>query len=189
MKERKSDVLVLEKRMLAVMRRLIVAGVLGVAGAVSAACGGESANTPPSTPTPTPAAATMEPAAATAPPEPQKAEPVAAEPPPPSPPKIEFPPHASVDQAINAVPHGLQRMNMSTDVMQAPLLDLKRYDKCKVPRSTKVVMSVAIFDGSAVGVDVTTKPRSTKLEACLDGVVRSMSWDKVPSLNQVTVTF
>ena len=197
MKERKSDALVVKKRMLPPMRRLIFVGVLWITGAVTgavtgaltAACGGETANTPPSTPAPTPAAATIEQPAA-APPEPAPAAAVTAETPAPAPPpKVEFPPHASVDQAMNAVPHGLQRMNMSTDVMQAPLLDLKRYDKCKVPRSTKVVMSVAIFDGAAVGVDVTTKPRSTKLEACLDGVVRTMSWDKVPSLNQVTVTF
>jgi hypothetical protein len=178
--------------MLSAMRRLFFAGVLGVA----AACGGEAANTPPSTPPPAPAAAaTAEPPSTPSQPEAEKPEPAAAvtaEPPPPAPsaaPKVEFPPHASVDQAMNAVPRGLPRMNMSTDVMQGPLLDLKRYDKCKVPHSTKVVMSVAIFDGAAVGVDVTTKPKNAKMEACLDGVVRTMSWDKVPSLNQVTVTF
>jgi hypothetical protein len=78
---------------------------------------------------------------------------------------------------------------MSTDTLQAPLLDLKRYDPCKVPRSTKVTMSVAVYDGAAVGVDVATKPKNVKIEGCLDGVVRGMSWDKVPSLNVVNVTF
>jgi hypothetical protein len=94
-----------------------------------------------------------------------------------------------VEQAINAVPKGLPRMNMLTDTLQSPLLDLKRYDKCKVPRSTKVAMTVAVYDGAAVGVDVTTKPKSPKLEACIDSVVRGMTWDKVPSLNEVNVTF
>ena len=42
----------------------------------------------------------------------------------------------------------------------------------------------------AIGaVDVITKPKNTKIEACLDDVVRHISWDKVPSLNQVSVRF
>jgi hypothetical protein len=36
---------------------------------------------------------------------------------------------------------------------------------------------------------VSTKPKNAKMEECLDGVVRSMTWDKVPSLNQVNVNF
>jgi len=106
-----------------------------------------------------------------------------------APQKIEFPPHAGVEAAIKAVPQGAPRMNMSNDVLQQPLLDLKRYDKCKVPHSTKVALNVAVYDGVAVGVDVTTKPKNAKMEECLDGVVRSMTWDKVPSLNQVNVNF
>ncbi len=80
-------------------------------------------------------------------------------------------------------------MNMSDTVLQAPLLDHARYDKCKVPRTTKFSITVAVYDGAAVGVDVTTKPKNAKLEECLDGIVRSMTWDKVPSLNHATVTF
>jgi hypothetical protein len=175
------------------MRRLIlVAVVFGCA-----ACGGSStpASAPPPPP-PTQAASSAtpdEPAATPPAPEssPTPAASTAPEPAPPSsaPPKIDFPPHASVDEAMKAVPSGLPRLNMSTDTLQAPLLDLKRYDKCKVPRSTKVTMRVAVFDGAAVGVEVATKPKNVKMEGCLDGVVRGMSWDKVPSLNEVNVTF
>jgi len=107
----------------------------------------------------------------------------------PAPAKIEFPPHASVEQAIKAVPQGAPRLNMTNDLLQAPLLDMKRYEKCKVPRSGKVAMSVAVYDGAAVGVDVTTKPKNGKVQDCLDGVVRSITWEKVPSLNQVNVNF
>jgi hypothetical protein len=158
------------------------------------ACGGGTSSSPPAetppapkepaavdTPAPTPAAATPAPPASP----PPAADPPAAAPPP----KVEFPPHASVEQAITAVPQGAPRLNMSNDVLQTPLLDLKRYDKCKVPRATKVTMTVAVYDGAAVGVDVTTKPKNGKIEECLDGVVRGMTWDKVPSLNQVTVNF
>jgi len=155
-------------------------------------CGGGAASSPPAepppavpekgdVPEPTPAAATTPPASA-----PAGAAPTATASPPPT---IEFAPHATVEQAIKAVPQGAPRMNMSNDVLHAPLLDLKRYDKCKVPRSTKVSMDVAVYDGVAVGVDVTTKPKNAKMEECLDGIVRSMTWEKVPSLNQVTVNF
>jgi len=162
-----------------------------------AACGGEAASAPPPETPPVASASPVDlaaspPAPAAAPaPAPAAAAPAAAPSAAPaaSPPKVEFPPHASVDAAIKAVPQGAARMNMNTDTLQAPLLEIKRYDKCKVPRSTKVFLNVAVYDGAAVGVDVTTKPKNAKLEECLDGVVRSMSWDKVPSLNQVNANF
>jgi len=50
--------------------------------------------------------------------------------------------------------------------------------------ATAFGMNVAVYDGVAVGVTVTTKPKSAKLEECLDTIVRGMTWDKVPSLNQ-----
>jgi hypothetical protein len=106
-----------------------------------------------------------------------------------APAKIDFPPHATIDQAVKAVPQGTPRINMADDALRAPLLDLKRYDKCKVPRSTKVTMTVAVYDGAAVGVEVATKPKNAKMEECVDEVVRSMSWSKVPSLNTVNVNF
>jgi hypothetical protein len=163
-----------------------------------ASCGGGAASAPPpeappagssapvnmaaAEPSPTPASTAAEPAAP-APSAPASPAPSAA------PAKIEFPPHASVEAATKAVPQGAARMNMNADTLQAPLMDMKRYEKCKVPRSTKVFLNVAVYDGAAVGVDVTTKPKNAKLEECLDGVVRSMSWDKVPSLNQVNANF
>jgi hypothetical protein len=106
-----------------------------------------------------------------------------------TPAKVEFPPHATVDQAIKAVPQGTPRINMADDALRAPLLELKRYDKCKIPRSTKVTMTVAVYDGAAVGLDLTTKPKNAKMEECIDEVVRGMTWTKVPSLNTVNVNF
>jgi hypothetical protein len=103
--------------------------------------------------------------------------------------KLTFPERGGVEAAIKAIPRGAPRLNMSDDALQGPLLDMRRYDRCKVPRTTKVRLTVAVYDGSAVGVDVETKPPNAKLGECLDRVVREMSWDKVPSLNQVTVSF
>jgi UDP-3-O-[3-hydroxymyristoyl] glucosamine N-acyltransferase len=78
---------------------------------------------------------------------------------------------------------------MSDDTLQKPLMDLKRYEKCKIPHATKVAVNVAVYDGVAVGVDVITKPKSAKINGCVDGVVRAMTWDKVPSLNTVKINF
>jgi hypothetical protein len=160
-----------------------------------ASCGGGAAPAPPPETPPASSAAPVDMASSEAPatspaaPATPAAAATPASPPPSAPAKIEFPPHASVEQATKAVPQGAARMNMNNDTLQAPLMDMKRYEKCKVPRSTKVFLNVAVYDGAAVGVDVTTKPKSPKLEECLDGVVRSMSWDKVPSLNQVNANF
>jgi hypothetical protein len=168
-----------------------------------AACGGSAASTPPpETPTVSPATANQ-----TAPAEkaatneasdlskkaktPSESLAAATAPPatPSTPAKIEFPPHATVDQAIRAIPQGQPRTNMADDALRAPLLDLKRYDTCKVPHSTKVTMTVAVYDGAAVGLDISSKPKSAKIEECVDGVVRGMTWNKVPSLNTVSVSF
>src|SRR5262249_32297537 len=101
----------------------------------------------------------------------------------------DFPAHGGVEAAIKAVPQGAERLNMSNDALQKPLMDLKRYEKCKIPHASKVGVNVAVYDGAAVGVDVTTKPKSAKIDACVDEVVRSMTWDKVPSLNTVQINF
>ncbi|MET0594517.1 MAG: hypothetical protein ABW133_17585, partial [Polyangiaceae bacterium] len=140
-----------------------------------AACGGSNASTPPSE---TPATANQtnkETPPADQPvspdnPAPSLAAQTAA--PPAEPVKIEFPAHATVDQAIKAIPQGQPRINMADEALRAPLLDLKRYDKCKVPRSTKVSMTIAVYDGAAVGADITSKPKNAKIEECVDGVVR-----------------
>jgi hypothetical protein len=166
-----------------------------------AACGGGAASTPPAeTPASQPTAATVtspaeKPAAAKETPSSSSPAPslAAASTPTstaaPAPAKIEFPPHATVDQAMKAIPQGTPRTNMSDDALRAPLLDLKRYDTCKVPRSTKVTMTVAVYDGAAVGADISSKPKNAKIEECVDSVVRGMTWSKVPSLNTVNASF
>jgi hypothetical protein len=170
-------------------------GALALPLLFALACGGSNATAPPpeAPAAPTPAAATETPPEKTASVEPSSPE-LAANAKsktatPPAPATIEFPPHATVDQALNAIPQGQPRVNMADDALRAPLLNLKAYDKCKVPRSTRVNMSVAVYDGAAVGADITTKPKNAKIEECVDGVVREMSWSKVPSLNTVNASF
>jgi hypothetical protein len=103
--------------------------------------------------------------------------------------KVEFPPHAGFDAAIQHVPEGAPRVSMTNEALRAPLLEVKRYERCKIPRATKIVLRVAVYDGAAAGIDVITNPKSPRIEQCVDGVVRSMTWEKVASLNTVTVSF
>jgi hypothetical protein len=157
-----------------------------------AACGGSNASTPPPETPATASQTNNESAPAEKPVSPDNPAPsLAAQTAAPAsePAKIDFPPHATVEQAIKAIPQGQPRVNMSDDALRAPLLDLKRYDKCKIPRSTKVSMTIAVYDGAAVGADITSKPKNAKIEECVDSVVRSMTWNKVPSLNTVNVHF
>jgi cytoskeletal protein RodZ len=167
-----------------------------------AACGGSTSSAPPPESAPAPAPAATSESASTSqtttatPSEPAASSPaLAASSTPsgsttaPAPAKIDFPPNATVDQAIKAIPQGQPRMNMADDALRAPLLDLKRYDKCKIPRSTKVTMNVAVYDGAAVGADISSKPKNAKIEECVNEVVRGMSWPKVPSLNTVNANF
>jgi hypothetical protein len=171
--------------------RLVLPLLLGLA-----ACGGGAAPAPPpETPASEPAAATetLPPEKSTAAAETAAAPSLAASTPSstaaPAPATIEFPPHATVDQAIKAIPQGQPRVNMADDALRAPLLDLKRYDKCKIPRSTRITMTVAVYDGAAVGADISSKPKNAKIEECVDEVVRGMTWSKVPSLNTVNANF
>jgi len=158
------------------------------------ACGGGAASTPPAEPPPASPPAAETPPAESAPTSPAAASgasspALAANAAPAPPAKVDFPPRATVEQAVKAVPQGTPRINMADDALRAPLLDLKQYDRCKVPRSTKVTMNVAVYDGAAVGVEVATKPKNAKMEECIDEVVRGMTWSKVASLNTVNVNF
>lgn len=95
----------------------------------------------------------------------------------------QFPEHASVGQAIAAIPRGGERANIEPDKLSEPLQNEALWEPCKVG-AQHFKVKVAIWDGHAVGVDVATT--SKKLAECIDRQVRSVEWkDKVKSLNTV----
>jgi hypothetical protein len=149
--------------------------------AFSSGCGGA---------TPTPAEPAEPPPAAEKPAEPKAAATPAAEPAEPeAPTKVEVPkpvftPNMGVEDAIKAVPQGAPRMNMSDEDMQRPLMEPKQYAKC-AGKNPHFSLRVAVYDGGAVGVDISSKPKNAKMEKCIDALVRRMVWVKVPSLNTV----
>ena len=155
---------------------------------LAAGCGG-------STPPPEEPANTADSTAETPPPEEPKsdAEPKEDEAPKEKPganvPEPEFKENGSVDDAIKAVPQGTPRLNIETEALSKPLMDGKLYEPCKIG-SAHFKVRVAVWNGKAVGIDLTTTPNNPKLADCIKGRIREITWDdKVKSLNTVEYQF
>ncbi len=96
----------------------------------------------------------------------------------------------SVNDAINAVPQGWERVNIDQEDLDRPLLDPDFYKPCKLAASQHFEIKFAVWDGRAVGIDVKTTPANKNAESCLRGLVAKNVWrDKAHSLNISTVTF
>jgi hypothetical protein len=98
-------------------------------------------------------------------------------------PEPQFPDHASVSQAISAIPRGSARANIDPDALAEPLQNQSVYEPCKVG-AQHFKVKVAVWDGKAVGVDVATPNK--KLAECIDSQIRAIEWrQRVRSLNTV----
>jgi len=96
----------------------------------------------------------------------------------------------SVNDAINAVPQGYERVNIEQEALDAPLLNPDFYKPCKLAPTQHFEIRFAVWDGRAVGMDIKTTPPNKTAEACLRELVGKNVWrDKVHSLNISTVTF
>lgn len=94
-----------------------------------------------------------------------------------------FPDNASVAQAIAAVPKGTQRSNIDAETLGEPLNKPELYAPCKAG-SQHFKLKVAVWNGKAVGIDVTTTNKA--LAECVKKQIQSIEWrDKVKSLNTV----
>jgi len=104
-------------------------------------------------------------------------------------PTPEFKQDGSVLEAINAVPQGTPRLNVEQEALALPLNKVEIYEPCK-PGSSHFKAKVAVWDGKAVGLDLTTTPKNQKFAACVAEKIRAITWpDKVKSLNIVEYSF
>lgn len=102
----------------------------------------------------------------------------------------EFKEGMSVEEAIAAVPQGAPRENVEQEALSQPLLDSKVYAPCKPKPNAHFKLKVAVWDGRAVGIDVTTQPENEQLAQCVKQQVSQLSWkDKVKSLNVVEFSY
>ena len=124
------------------------------------------------------------------------AEPVAAAPPQeepkptkPAAPEPQFTDGMSVADAIKAVPQGAERANIDQETLSKPIQDFAVYESCK-PGSEKVKMKIAVWNGKAVGLDVTATPKNDKLVGCIKERLKTLTWQAhVKSLNTVEYSF
>jgi len=101
-----------------------------------------------------------------------------------------FKENGSVLEAINAVPQGTPRLNVEQEALGQPLGNVELYEPCKPAAKAHFKAKVAVWDGKAVGLDLTTTPKNQKFADCIAERIRSVTWqDKVKSLNVVEYTF
>ena len=96
-----------------------------------------------------------------------------------------FTPDMSVEDAIKAIPASAERLNVDQEELSKPLTQESLYQPCK-PGSAHFKLRVAVWRGKAVAIDLAASPKNGKLEECLKGRIREITWPvKVPSLNTV----
>jgi hypothetical protein len=95
----------------------------------------------------------------------------------------------SVAEAIKAVPQGAERANIDQETLSKPIQDFAVYEPCK-PGTAQIKMKIAVWDGKAVGIDVTSTPKNDKLVTCVKDRIKGLTWQaKVKSLNTVEYSF
>jgi hypothetical protein len=108
----------------------------------------------------------------------------------PEPKEPEFKENGSVDEAIAAVPVASERLNIDQETLGKPLQDMSLYEPCKPAASQRMKFRVAVWNGKAVGLDMTSTPKNPKLEECVKARIRELTWrDKVRALNTVEYSF
>ncbi len=113
--------------------------------------------------------------------EPKPAKPAAVEP--------VFTEGMSVADAIKAVPQGAERANIDQETLSIPIQDTSIYEPCK-PGAVRIKMKVAVWDGKAVGLDVSSTPKNDKVVACVKDQINKLTWKaRVKSLNIVEYSF
>jgi hypothetical protein len=102
----------------------------------------------------------------------------------------EFKENGTVDEAIAAVPVATERLNLDQETLGKPLQDFSLYEPCKLPPTAHFKFRVAVWNGKAVGLDMSSTPKNPKLEECIKGRIRELTWkDKVKALNTVEYQF
>jgi hypothetical protein len=106
----------------------------------------------------------------------------------PAPIEPKFTPGMSVDEAIAAVPRGSEFLGIDREALGRPLSDPELYKPCKLTAAQHFNLRVAVWDGRAVGIDVSSKNKA--LSECIYRQVQQVEWsDKVKAINTVDFTY
>ena len=130
-----------------------------------------------------PAPAAEEPAGETAEAPPAETKPQAA-----ALPEPKFTPGMSVSEAIAALPSGWEFVGIDPEALGRPLADLKLYEPCKLTPAQHFKMKVAVWDGKAVGIDVSSANK--RLAECIKEQVAKVQWrEQVKAINTVDYSY
>ena len=107
----------------------------------------------------------------------------------PSPPaKLSVPPNAGVDSALKALPAGIPLGHLGKDVLEGPLRDPLKFERCRKGNGTRIDIEAVIYNGAALGVSVRTTPNDRVLNFCVERIVRDTSWVKELAVNRLSVS-
>ena len=70
-----------------------------------------------------------------------------------------------------------------------PMRSASFINSCGAPDSMKVLVRVAIKNGHAVGVTVSTNPPNAGVAGCVDGAVRRLSWPQSQKMDTFTTQY
>jgi len=79
--------------------------------------------------------------------------------------------------------------NLSKAQLEGPLKSGAIITACGTPGDTKVNIGVAVQNGRAVGVTVTTTPHNGGVSSCIDRQVRGLSWPPIQNLESFRISF
>lgn len=103
-------------------------------------------------------------------------------------PEPSFTPGMSVSEAIAAVPKGWEYSGIEAEALGRPLSDLSLYEPCKLTPAHHFKLRVAVWDGRAVGIDVSSPNKV--LARCIKEQVSQVQWrEKVKAINTVDFSY
>lgn len=85
--------------------------------------------------------------------------------------------------------HAATGVDLTDAELAEPLQRGAFVNRCGAPSSMKVSVKVAVLDGRAAGVTVTTDPEDADVARCIDAEVRGLRWPSSPHMDAVHTTY
>lgn len=94
---------------------------------------------------------------------------------------------ASYNQEITMGGKGVP--DLTNAQLEAPMKSVSFISGCGAPEGMRVTVKVAVKDGRAVGVSVSTNPSNATVAACVDRHVRALSWPRNAKMDFLTTSY
>jgi hypothetical protein len=82
-----------------------------------------------------------------------------------------------------------QTPDLTKEQLAGPMRSVSFISACGAPDNMKVTVRVAVKNGRAAGVTVSTNPPNASVAACIDGRVRGLGWPVSPKADFVTMSY